>query len=78
MLEIAIIIWLVSSNAKIARANNRSPGLYGFLTVLLWVGMEITGAVIGALVVGEGFAPYIFALIFAAIGGVISRVIVSR
>jgi hypothetical protein len=77
MLEIFAIAFLASSNSKIAQGKRRSPVAFALLTVGLWVGFEFIGAIVGAFV-GEGLIPYVFALLFAGIGGLISYLIVKN
>jgi hypothetical protein len=79
MLEIFAVTWLVTSNAKIALSYRQNPLKFGWITALLWFGSEFLGACIGALLSdSDMIIMYVFALVFAVIGGVISRVIVNN
>lgn len=49
MLEIFGIMALCGVNRKNATARGASPGKYTVFTILLWVGLEFLGAVIGQL-----------------------------
>ncbi|MBN9118303.1 MAG: hypothetical protein J0I06_03935 [Planctomycetes bacterium] len=48
MLEIIILITLCKNIAAKARDKGRSGGGFGFLLVVLWLGGEIFGAIVGA------------------------------
>ena len=74
MLEIFAIIGLCTKNSKNAKARGKSGGAAVAYTLALWIGFEIFGAIIGAAAVG-GTAAYVFALLFAIIGGIISYAI---
>lgn len=82
MLEIIVIFALCHSNAKRVRAKGRKPGMFVFYTILLWVGMEFLGALIGTLIAWpnyqSSFLPYGLALLFAIIGGVLSTVVAKN
>lgn len=72
MLEIFMLIFLTRRVGEIVSAKGRKAGWYKFMTVALWFGCEIGGAIIGGIIVGlsggsEGFI-YLFALIGAAVG----------
>ena len=45
MLEIIIVWQLCKKIGNILRDKGRSPGLYQFLTVVLWFGGEVTGMI---------------------------------
>jgi hypothetical protein len=77
MLEIIGIIVFCKHLAGVATGKGRSKG-WAALGVLFWVLGEIIGGVIGFAVAGDGFAPYIFALMGAAVGAAIAWVIVSN
>lgn len=77
MLEVLIIILLCNRNAQKVKQKGRRPGKFVFLTVLLWIGMEFIGAFIGTvvslIVLGDvSFLSYLFALVFAVVGAIIS------
>lgn len=71
MLEIIGLVLLCNVNSKNAAARGQSGGKYVAFTILLWVGMEFLGALIGGLA-GLGAGAYILALLFAAGGAVAS------
>lgn len=76
MLEVLFLSWFARSLAAKAKAKGRS-GWWGGLGVLLWIGGEITGFVIGvATELGQG-ASYLLAIVMAALGAVIAYVTVS-
>ena len=79
MLEIFVLIFLTRRVGEIVEAKGRRTGWYKFLTVLLWIGCEIAGAFIGAIVVAvtrsSELLIYLFALIGAAVGAGISFII---
>lgn len=55
---------------------SRSPVLYIILTLIIWLGMEIMGFLIG-LSLGLGAFAYILALVFGVLGGLISCTLTS-
>ena len=71
MLEIFFVRWLCGVNKRNALMRGKKPGGYIALTVILWFGLELVGAFIGASSGGEGSA-YLFALMSAGIGGFVS------
>lgn len=75
MIELLCIYFLSKKNSQQALERGHNPIGYRYLTIALWIGMEIIGAIIGNTV-GSEFIAYLFALGFAAIGGLISRIIV--
>ena len=77
MLEIIAVVFLAKKLAAIAKAKGRSAG-WAALGPVLWIGGEITGAVVGfAMTGGDGLAPYGFAIMGAIIGAVASYLIVN-
>jgi uncharacterized membrane protein YeaQ/YmgE (transglycosylase-associated protein family) len=78
MLEIIAIIILSMRIGTIVKEKGRKPGWYYFMTVALWVGGEIVGAFIGAIILAisgvhsttQQCLTYLFALAGAAAGGV--------
>src|SRR5215208_4012508 len=79
MLEIILLIFLTRKVGEIVRSKGRKPGWFQLLTVVLWIGGELTGAVIGAVIgelrdTGIGLA-YLFALLGAGAGAGLSIVI---
>lgn len=81
MLEILLIISLCRSNGRIVEQKGHPPGRYKLLTALLWIGGEITGAFLAAILAsgsdGTGFI-YLFALVGAGVGAGLSRLMVRR
>jgi Na+-transporting methylmalonyl-CoA/oxaloacetate decarboxylase beta subunit len=79
MLEIIILIFLTRHVGGIVRSKGRTAGWFQVLTVVLWIGGELTGAVIGAIVgalTDSGrLLAYLFALLGAAAGAGISILI---
>lgn len=81
MLEIIALIALCRHNGRIVREKGRRSGGFIAITVILWFGLEILGAIIGVLVFDvttNGDIPggiYISALVFAALGALLSYLI---
>ncbi|MCI0490375.1 MAG: hypothetical protein L0229_27595 [Blastocatellia bacterium] len=80
MLEILLLIFLTRKIGEICQEKGHKAGGYKALTVVLWFGGEIVGAIVGALATsGEGGVMiYILALIGAAVGAGISFAIVNN
>lgn len=79
MFEIVLLIILARRIGHILEQKGRKSGWYKLLTVLLWFGGEIIGAIIGVVIVefsglNEAFI-YLFALIGAAIGAAAAFII---
>ncbi|MEW6129679.1 MAG: hypothetical protein AB1757_21745 [Acidobacteriota bacterium] len=73
MLEIILLIVLTRKIGEICESKGRKATGYKILTVVLWFGGEIVGAIIGAILAGgEGVMVYVMALIGAAIGASIA------
>lgn len=72
MLEIIALVWLTRRIGEIVKVKNRKSGWYKLMTVLLWFGCEILGAIIGGIVVALTNSPeaviYLIALAGAAVG----------
>ncbi|HLL71110.1 MAG TPA: hypothetical protein VK363_06730 [Pyrinomonadaceae bacterium] len=79
MLEIIALIMLTRRIGDIVKQKNRKSGWYKFMTVLLWFGCEVIGAVIGGIIVGITGSPdaviYLIALAGAAVGAGIAYLI---
>lgn len=76
MLEILAIVWLCKRIGRIVREKGRSAGGFQFLAVVLWLGGEILGAIVGAMT-GNEPAIYVFALCGAVVGAIIANIIAS-
>ena len=79
MLEILLLIFLTRKVGEIVEAKGHKPGWYKLMTVLLWIGGEVSGAVAGGVVsaltgAGTGFV-YLFALLGAAAGTCVAFVV---
>jgi hypothetical protein len=74
MLEIIAIIAAAKRIGTIMREKGRKGGWYQFLLVVLWIGGEFVGAIIGTLLTGGrgGLLVYVFALMGAAAGAAIT------
>jgi hypothetical protein len=79
MLEILLLIFLTRKIGAICEEKGRKAGGYKALTVVLWFGGEIAGAIIGVVATsGDGGAlVYLLALFGAAVGAAISFAIVN-
>ena len=79
MLEIILLIFLTRRVGEIVEEKGRRSGWYKVLTVVLWIGGEIIGAIVGLVVAeltGSGqFLMYLCALAGAALGAVLAFVI---
>jgi hypothetical protein len=79
MCEIIVCVLLSMRIAKIAKSKGRSPVGWVILFIALWIGGELTGAVVGAILLG-GEDPFILivpALIGAALGAATGFAIVN-
>ena len=77
MLEIFFLAKFCKSLAATAREKNR-PTSWAALGALLWIGGEITGAVIGVGNHANGMNLYGAALIGAVIGAVVAWMVVKN
>lgn len=75
MIEIAAIIFLTIKIGEIVQEKGRKATWYRVLTVVLWLGGELLGAVIGLAIVGESLSVYLFALGGAVLGAITAFVI---
>ena len=79
MLEIVALIFLTRKVGEIVESKNRKAGWYKFMTVALWIGFEVVGAIIGGVYVALSGASdafsYLFALVGAACGAGLSFII---
>ena len=69
MLEIIAIIFLGSHIKKLAVQKGQPPWKYIIIMVVLWLGFEFLGAIIGVIITGNEMMAYPFALIGSVIGG---------
>ena len=72
MLEVFAIMMLCKANKKNALARGRRPGGYIALTIILWVGLELVGAFIGAAMGFEGYGIIVPMYGLAGLGALIS------
>ncbi|HOU14901.1 MAG TPA: hypothetical protein PKZ84_17475 [Anaerolineae bacterium] len=78
MLEILALWALTKKIGAIAEAKGHKSGGYKVLTVVLWFGGELIGAVIGAFIGnGDTCATYAIAIAGAAMGAGIAYLIAS-
>lgn len=77
MLEILGLSLLCKKNMANALLRGRKPGLFIFLTLLLWVGCEVTLIIIGN-VLELGFGAYLLGIAGAALGGLVSYLIAKN
>jgi hypothetical protein len=74
MLEIILLMVLVNKNKENAIKRGKKPGIFIFLTIILWIVPEIIGGALGASM-GLGYGSYGLAILFAAIGALTSYLI---
>lgn len=78
MLEILALLALTKKIGAIAETKGRKAGGYKFLTVILWFGGELVGALIGSAIGnGDTCATYAVAIAGAAIGAGIAYLITN-
>jgi hypothetical protein len=81
MLEIIALVYLTRRVGEIAREKGRKAGWFKLMTVVLWIGCELGGAVAGGIAVALAGWPeavtYVFALVGAAAGAGLSFLIVK-
>ncbi|MDR1081891.1 MAG: hypothetical protein LBQ79_13260 [Deltaproteobacteria bacterium] len=79
MIEILLLILLGRKNSKTASLKGRKGLNFFLLTLLLWIGSEFIGALIGNLATnGNPIGTYGIALLFALIGGMASYFIAKN
>lgn len=78
MIEILLLVALTRKIGRICEEKGRKAVGFKALTVMLWFGGEIVGAVIGVSSGVEGLGVYLFALVGAAIGAGISVLIANN
>ncbi len=78
MLEILILITLTKKNAATAEQKGMSGGLFGALTVILWILSEFTTAIFGFIFLDvDYFVIALLAFLGGLTGGLISFLIVK-
>jgi uncharacterized membrane protein YeaQ/YmgE (transglycosylase-associated protein family) len=81
MLEIIALIYLTRRVGEIAREKGRKAGWFKLMTVVLWLGCEIGGAIAGGIATALMGWPeaviYVFALVGAVVGAALSFLIVK-
>lgn len=77
MLEIFLLITFGKKLAELARGKGRSPA-WAALGVMFWVGGEIIGFIIGALLGLEGLGAYPVAIVVAALGAFVAWMVVKN
>lgn len=75
MLEVFGIIMLCKANRKTALARGHKPGGFVALTIILWVGLELIGLIIGTIFELE-YGRILLAYGMAGLGALISWLIV--
>ena len=77
MLEIIAIVLLCNTNKKNAIARGRKPGVFMALTIVLWIGLEMVGMLIGQAAELD-VGAYALAIVFAIGGGAASYFITKN
>lgn len=78
MLEIVFLVFLSRRIAKKSKEKGLKSGWFVAMLIALWVTFEVTGIIVGALITqGEGLLMYAFGIIGAALGALVSFLIVS-
>lgn len=79
MIEIIALVLLCIHNAKISKKKGYNSTGYVFMTIGMWIGFEIAGALIGVMIAGNRMGVvYFLALAGAVVGGVLSNQIVKK
>jgi uncharacterized protein YcfJ len=69
MLEIIAIISVSKTIREIALSKRLKPAKYIIIMIVLWLGFELLGGIIGAIIFGAGLESYLIAIVGAGIGG---------
>lgn len=77
MLEIFLLITFGKKLAALANEKGRSSG-WAALGVMFWIGGELIGFIIGALLGFEGLAAYPVAIAVAALGAFVAWMVVKN
>jgi len=82
MLEIWLLWVLTKRIGKIVEQKDRKSGWYKILTVLLWLGGEFTGVIVGIAIVDKfelsEWVAYLFGWVGAAVGAGIAYLIANK
>lgn len=78
MIEILAIIFLCKGNHNRALERGKSGGSAIAYTIAFWLGFEFLGAVTSVFIFRISGLAYLFGLIFAVVGGVISYLISKK
>jgi small-conductance mechanosensitive channel len=69
MLEIIAIISVSRTIRAIALEKGLKPSKYIIILIALWIGFEMLGGILGALLFGPGLESYLIAIVGAGVGG---------
>ena len=69
---------MCKSIGRIVREKGRSATPFQFMLVALWILGELMGAAVGMIVLGGGGMVYVFALLGAAAGAIVTFVIAKN
>ncbi|HEX8500107.1 MAG TPA: hypothetical protein VF659_05890 [Pyrinomonadaceae bacterium] len=81
MLEIIVLIFLTRHVGEIVQSKGRKTGWFKVMTVVLWIGGEVTGAIVGGIVGALTDSGALFAYVFALVGagiGAGASVLIAR
>lgn len=78
MIELLVLIFLCKNNHDRALERGRSGGSAIAYTIAFWLGFEFLGAVTAVFIFGITGMSYIFGLIFAVVGAIISYLISKK
>lgn len=72
MIELLAIIMLGKTISSVVREKGLKPIKYVLIMLVLWIGLEFIGAILGLIFLGGGLKSYPFALLGAILGGYLS------
>lgn len=75
MLEIIVLVNLGKTIANMVREKGHKPFKFILLMIVLWLGFEFCGSIVGTLIFKESLLVYLFALAGAAVGAFLSYAI---
>ncbi len=78
MLEIIAAIYLGKKIRDIVKEKGLNPTGYIIIMVVLWIGFEFFGALVGMLITEDEMGAYVFAIIGAVLGAAISYAIADN